>query len=223
MAPAFSVSHDPWSSVHAQQSAPLGRNSLNRAKSARFPALQLPVVHHPRLLQVLPGEAGYFGDACAGGVEGEQRGVVSRVGCGLDHALEGACGEEYCGGGVLFFRLAQPVPDVAGHTSVAGGRNRAGNWRRRLFTPGWRGPGAPAHSLRPRAVRGKGAQAVGYSDRECSPLTPISYPGAGSSIVVPARVRRFSSASGSMRSVTGRHGARGAALHFNTMAFSAAN
>ena len=84
---------------------------------ATFCSMQLPIsVVHPLpagipFLGALSDEADQFGDAYAGGAQGNWQGVVERVGCPVDHALEGA--------GMLFFRLAQPVPDVAGQISDA--------------------------------------------------------------------------------------------------------
>ena len=80
-------------------------------------------VRRPLLLQVLPDDAGHCGDACAGGVEGEQQGVASRVGCAVDHALDGAFGEDSCGNGVLLFRRSQSFSDVEGQVAEFAGED----------------------------------------------------------------------------------------------------
>ena len=51
------------------------------------------------LLRAVSDDADQFGDTYAGGTQGNLQGVVDRVGCPADHALDGACGEDSCGGG----------------------------------------------------------------------------------------------------------------------------
>ena len=72
---------------------------------AAFCSMQLPngavrpLTSGIPLLRAVSDEADQFGDTYAGGAQGNLQGVVKRVGCPADHALEGACGEDSCGDG----------------------------------------------------------------------------------------------------------------------------
>lgn len=77
---------------------PYGRRHRHLAGALFYSGERPPFAGFPSL-QVLPGEADQRGYACAGGAEGDQQGVVSRVVCAQGQAPDGACGGDSSGAG----------------------------------------------------------------------------------------------------------------------------
>ena len=135
--------------------------------------------------QVFPGEADHFRDACAGGVEGEQQGVVSRVWSAMDHALYGAFGEDSGGQGAGSFRYPESASDVVGQVSDVEGEGEQALYGGDPSRPGGGGQGrqrvGPVLELR----QGEGAEPFGNPDHQRAHVPPVSFDGAGGLSVEP--------------------------------------